>query len=393
MKRFIVALVLALTALTALSPSTAGPASAAVAGDDVVIGSASLPLSGVDVYRSANALVQYTAAKGATTGTNSYGFEAAVVGGKITAVANGVGNMAIPANGYVLSGHGTARTWLQTNAKVGATVTIGGTAPPPPPPPPPTGASVTVAGQTLALTGTDVPRTTNALVLYRTGATTGTNSYGYEAAVVGGLVTRVENGVGNMAIPSGGFVLSGHGTARTWLVAYAKVGATVVVNGGGGGPGSPPAPVVETRQVDGTATCQTLTVQVRTEKRTNTWQWDGTAWVPSWSAWAPTGETSTRPATAADCVHVVASPPADALLPDLRVKGLNKCGTGDSTATGGSCFLIVNPAPYNQDFPQLQGRKLLKFPVITLNVGVGPAEVIADRTSTDQTDWRAYQTF
>ncbi len=32
--------------------------------------------------------------------------------------------MAIPANGYVLSGHGTSNTWLRTYAKVGTRVTL-----------------------------------------------------------------------------------------------------------------------------------------------------------------------------------------------------------------------------------------------------------------------------
>jgi len=93
--------------------------------------------------------------------------------------------------------------------------------------------TVTVAGQTHALNGTNIYRSTNYLVLYTPakGATTGTNQYGYEAAVVDGVVTKVENGIGNMAIPSNGFVLSGHGDSRTWLATYAKVGAPVVLDG------------------------------------------------------------------------------------------------------------------------------------------------------------------
>jgi hypothetical protein len=107
-------------------------APAQAAANDVTINGQTLALTGVNVYRSTNAFVQYTPAYGATTGTNIYGYEAAVVGGVITKAEDGVGNMAIPANGYVLSGHGTSRTWLKANAKVGATVTIGGTPPPPP---------------------------------------------------------------------------------------------------------------------------------------------------------------------------------------------------------------------------------------------------------------------
>lgn len=386
-----------LLAAMAMLIGLVGPAQAATG--SVTIGSNTLAVTGTDVYRAANTLVMYTPAKGATTGTNAYGYEAAVVDGKVTKVENGIGNMAIPANGYVLSGHGTARTWLAANAKVGVTVLLDGIAPPPPPP---SGDSVTVNGQTKALTGINVTRTANALVMYTPakGAATGTNAYGYEAAVVGGKVTVVQNGVGNMAIPSDGYVLSGHGTSKTWLVTNAKVGATVSLNGvtpppppPPPGPGEPPAPVTEKRTIDGTVTCQTLTVERLNQERINSWKWDEATqkWVAAWSAWK-TVSTTTRAATAADCVNVVSTAPSDALLPDLRIKNLDKCGKGDSDLTGGTCFMVVNPAPYNADFPSLQGKKLLKFPVITLNAGAGPIEVIADRTSTNEANWKAYQT-
>jgi hypothetical protein len=99
--------------------------------------------------------------------------------------------------------------------------------------------SVTVGGATRALDGTNVYRSTNFLVLYTPakGATTGANQYGFEAAVVNNVVTTIQNGVGNMAIPSNGFVLSGHGTSRTWLQQHATVGAAVALDGGGGGGG------------------------------------------------------------------------------------------------------------------------------------------------------------
>jgi len=352
-----------------------------------------LALAGTNIYRAANTMVMYTPAKGATTGANQYGYEAAVVGGVVTKVENGIGNMAIPTNGYVLSGHGTAKTWMVTNVKVGVTVTLDGAVTPPP-----TGNSVTIGDKSLALTGTNVTRTANALVMYTPakGATTGTNQYGYEVAVVGGKVTVVQNAVGNMAIPSNGYVLSGHGTAKTWLATYAKVGVTVTLNGsgggGGGGGGTAPAPVTEKRTIDTELICTSLTVKTADQERTNTWQWDGTKWVDNWSAWK-TVSTGTRKATAKDCVNEVSTPPSDALLPDIRIKTLNKCGAGDLAATNNTCFKIVNPNPYNEDFPALEGLKLLKFPVITLNVGDGPAEVIAERSSTSATDWKAYQTF
>ena len=87
-----------------------------------MVGTKSTAISGFDVVRRSNFLVVYTPATGSSTGTNEFGFEAAVVDGKVTQVANSVGNMTIPANGCVLSGHGTMRTFLQQNAIVGAAV-------------------------------------------------------------------------------------------------------------------------------------------------------------------------------------------------------------------------------------------------------------------------------
>jgi hypothetical protein len=40
------------------------------------------------------------------------------------AVVDGVGSAPIPLNGWVLSGHGTSRTWLNNVAKVGLSVQV-----------------------------------------------------------------------------------------------------------------------------------------------------------------------------------------------------------------------------------------------------------------------------
>jgi len=178
--------------------------------------------------------------------------------------------------------------------------------------------SVTVAGQTHALDGVNIYRSTNYLVEYTPakGATTGTNQYGYEAAVVGGKVTTVADGVGNMAIPANGFVLSGHGTSRTWLKTYATVGATVTL----GGPTSSSPP------------------------------------------------TSSTPPTSSSPPASSPPPSGTQLLPDLGVRTLRQ-------------FTIVNTG----------GRKLLKFPGVTSNVGKGPLEVHGTRSSSTSTDWVATQ--
>ncbi|MGZ5417487.1 MAG: polysaccharide deacetylase family protein [Nocardioides sp.] len=90
----------------------------------VTIGAQSHPVDGTDSYRAADMLILYTPATGATTGTNSSGTEVAVVDGVVTQVQSGVGNMAIPPGGYVLSGHGTSHTWLSGNALVGSPVRL-----------------------------------------------------------------------------------------------------------------------------------------------------------------------------------------------------------------------------------------------------------------------------
>lgn len=59
------------------------------------------------------------------TGTNAFGVEVMVQDDKVTSISRS-GNMTLPADGYVLSGHGDAAAWLLNVATVGATVKIVG---------------------------------------------------------------------------------------------------------------------------------------------------------------------------------------------------------------------------------------------------------------------------
>ena len=154
-----------------------------------------------------------------------------------------------------------------------------------------------------------------------------------------------------------------------------------------------PATAVQHRTLR-TPYCPQLRVLLRAQQRTVGWRWDSATrrWVPSPTRWVTTSSAQ-GPANAPDCVHVVARVPSGAVLPDLRIKQLTRCGRGDSQATGGTCFLIVPSAPFDSDFPALEGKKLLKFGVITLNVGAGPGEIVADRSASSVTAWRAYQSF
>jgi hypothetical protein len=156
-----------------------------------------------------------------------------------------------------------------------------------------------------------------------------------------------------------------------------------------------PAPITEQRTVQ-VPDCPRLTVTTRAETASVMWRWDAGAgrWQQEPAPWAAVpGTDKESRATAADCVRVGGGVPAGAVLPDIRIKDLTRCGRGDARATGGTCFMIVPSAPHDPDFPQLEGRKLLKFAVITLNLGRGPAEIIAERSATDATDWRAYEDF
>lgn len=67
-------------------------------------------LAGINRPRLADELIVYTSHYGARTGTNTHGLEAIVVGGTVTALQ--IGNSSIPADGFVLSGHGVSRDYL-----------------------------------------------------------------------------------------------------------------------------------------------------------------------------------------------------------------------------------------------------------------------------------------
>lgn len=77
-------------------------------------------LDGVNKSRGAGELIQYTPARGETTGTNIWGYEITVVDGKV--VQRGGNNSVIPANGYVLSIH--ASDWLRDNTTIGTNIQI-----------------------------------------------------------------------------------------------------------------------------------------------------------------------------------------------------------------------------------------------------------------------------
>ena len=70
--------------------------------------------------RGANQLVIYTPNCGETTGTNEYGYEAIVVGNTVVDLSGA--NSPIPPDGFIISGHGKAKTWINNAVKIGTKV-------------------------------------------------------------------------------------------------------------------------------------------------------------------------------------------------------------------------------------------------------------------------------
>ena len=90
------------------------------------IGTAEHSIDGVDVARGTDQLIIYTSATGRATTTNEYGTESAVRSNKIVSHVRQAGglNASIPSDGFVLSGHGASRLWLETNAVIDAKVEL-----------------------------------------------------------------------------------------------------------------------------------------------------------------------------------------------------------------------------------------------------------------------------
>jgi hypothetical protein len=111
---------------------------------NVTIGTNSFAISNVNATRSTNQLVLYNSLNGKFTHTNAFGTEVLVqlidtkwdvnktLKAKVISVVSGVGNMVIPAGSAVLSGHGTAQTFLNAlkindEIDINLDITIGGT--------------------------------------------------------------------------------------------------------------------------------------------------------------------------------------------------------------------------------------------------------------------------
>ncbi|NOY80483.1 MAG: family 10 glycosylhydrolase [Kiritimatiellaeota bacterium] len=183
------------------------------------------PVQWENVPITTDAMVRFTSAWGEATPANRWCWTAIVRSGRVEQVVRS-GAAAIPADGYALTGHGRAATWIKRHLPQGARVRLE---------PAPAFDERRTEREVDAI---DPPRSlpaggrqTNQLVVFtpKRGATTGTNIFGREAVVAGGRITAITGG--NSTIPDNGFVLSGHGRGSAWIASECAVGDRVELNG------------------------------------------------------------------------------------------------------------------------------------------------------------------
>ncbi|MBQ4066236.1 MAG: N-acetylmuramoyl-L-alanine amidase [Clostridia bacterium] len=178
-------------------------------------------LSGADIPRGTDDLVLYFKglSRNGRTGTNQWGYEVAIdKNGVVLEDPHYSGNTKIPDGGKVLSGHGKAGAWIKANIKKGYHVWFD------------VSAHIT-KGIHRSVSHFNGIRGADELVIYNKGSASNTNMWGWEVAVnAKGHVTKKRYG-GKTPIPDGGFVLSGHGEAASWINKNVKVGDTVKLVG------------------------------------------------------------------------------------------------------------------------------------------------------------------
>ncbi len=93
-------------------------------------------------------------------------------------------------------------------------------------------ATVMAPGGTARLDGVNRQRGADELILYRPtfDTTTRTNEHGAEVIVSGSVVSSVVDGKGNTPIPRDGFILSGHGRSRQWILQTVQPGVPLSID-------------------------------------------------------------------------------------------------------------------------------------------------------------------
>ncbi len=90
----------------------------------VTVGETRFEISGVNRERQKDEAVIYTPAFGGTTLTGGDGVEIVVINGRIVSIINGLGNSAIPPNGYVISASGAFHVGLEAAVKIADTIKL-----------------------------------------------------------------------------------------------------------------------------------------------------------------------------------------------------------------------------------------------------------------------------
>ena len=186
-------------------------------------------LSGINTERKLNYLVAYTDKhESKNTGTDDKGIEA-VINKDGVVISVGGNNSTIPGGGFVLSGSGTKKTFIEKSIKAGYAVYLDEDE-----------STVTVIpddynpfySSSIELSGVNSTRYENTLIVFNGSGgktTTGTNEWGYEVSVdKNGFIIKL--GQNNNVIPEGGLVLSAIGSKKAALEEIAKIGMSVEVN-------------------------------------------------------------------------------------------------------------------------------------------------------------------
>ena len=198
-----------------------------------------VPIDDVNKDRLDGEVIAYTPSYGKSTNTNQWGMEITVVNNIVKKVTKpdyvNPNNSTIPDNGLVISIHISNPEFnvLLNRVKEGDKVEV-----------------VLDNFNTTTFwktkydafnpktyednpAGYGVPgmRGNNQLIVYDSlyGSRTGTNEYGYEV-IVNKDGKIISAGGNNSEIPTGGLVLSGHGSGAKWLKKYALIGSTVTID-------------------------------------------------------------------------------------------------------------------------------------------------------------------
>ncbi len=181
----------------------------------VKLGDVVLGVDSVNTKRFPGAgITLYTPEYGTHTGTHPFFAEVVIDNGRVKSI--GGGNSEIPRDGAVIClSHHDERYEEIEKVSVGDTASYDIT-------------SKLYRVFPLDITGYNCDRDWHDLIIYDDGDYTGTNEYGFELAVDNNGIVVCCDHAGNMKIPEGGYVISGHGTSRRALENSCALGQNVL---------------------------------------------------------------------------------------------------------------------------------------------------------------------